>query len=83
MAHHQSALKRIRQSRRKRLQNRYYAKTTRNLIKKLRTTTEKAEAEKLLPMVLSNIDRMVKKNQFHRNKASNLKSKLMKHINSL
>ena len=49
MANHKSALKRIRQTETKRLNNRYYAKTTRNAIKKFRSETNKEEAAKLYP----------------------------------
>ena len=83
MANHKSALKRIRQNRSRREQNRYFAKTTRNAIKDLRNVTDKAEAEKMLPGVVSKIDRLAKKNVIHKNKASNLKSKLTLHISSL
>ena len=83
MAHHKSALKRIRQDQKKRLHNRFYHKSTRTAIKKLRTMTEKAEAETFLPKVISMIDRLAKRNIIHNNKAANLKSKLTKHVNSL
>ena len=43
MANHKSSLKRIRQEEKRRLHNRYYAKTMRNTVKKLRATTDKAE----------------------------------------
>lgn len=83
MAHHKSALKRIRQDQKKRLHNRFYHKSTRTAIKRLRTMTEKAEAETFLPKVISMIDRLAKRNIIHSNKAANLKSKLTKHVNSL
>lgn len=83
MAHHKSAKKRIRQDAKKRLQNRFYKKTTRTAIKNLREMTEKAEAEKFLPKVVSMIDRLAKRNTWHRSKASNLKSKLTKYVNGL
>jgi small subunit ribosomal protein S20 len=83
MANHKSALKRIRQSEAKRLHNRYYAKTTRNAIKALRNTTDKEEATKLYPEVISMIDKLAKRNIIHKNKASNLKSKLALKINHL
>ncbi|MBK1439108.1 30S ribosomal protein S20 [Parapedobacter sp. ISTM3] len=83
MANHKSALKRIRSNAAKRLRNRYQAKTTRNAIKKLRTTTNAEEAKALLPRVISMLDRLAKKNVIHKNKASNNKSKLTKHVNSL
>ena len=44
MANHKSSIKRIRSNAAKRLRNRYQAKTTRTLIKRLRTSTEKTEA---------------------------------------
>lgn len=83
MAHHASAKKRIRQDAKKRLKNRYYKKTTRSAIKRLRDITDKEEAKKFLPKVISMMDRLVKNNSWHKNKASNLKSKLTKHINKL
>jgi len=83
MANHQSAKKRIRQSEKKRLHNKYYAKTTRNAVKELRLTTEKEEASKLLPKVSSLIDKLAKRNIIHKNKAANLKSKLTRHVNKL
>ncbi len=83
MAHHKSALKRIRQNQKRRLNNRYYAKTARNAIRKLRACTEKSEAEKLFVEVSSMIDKLAKRNIIHKNKAANQKSSLAKHVNSL
>ncbi|WBL21779.1 MULTISPECIES: 30S ribosomal protein S20 [unclassified Zunongwangia] len=83
MANHKSALKRIRSNEAKRLRNRYQHKTTRNAIKKLRETEDKKEAETLYPSVASMIDKLAKKNVIHTNKASNLKSKLAKHVAAL
>jgi small subunit ribosomal protein S20 len=83
MANHKSAIKRIRSNDAKRLRNRYYAKSARTAIKQLRTTTEKAAASELLPKVASMLDKLAKKNIIHKNKASNLKSKLTKHVNAL
>ena len=60
MAHHASSKKRIRQDIKKRLQNRYYKKTTRTAIAKLRELTDKAEAQKFLPKVVSMIDKLAK-----------------------
>jgi small subunit ribosomal protein S20 len=83
MANHKSSLKRIRQTETKRLNNRYIAKTTRNAIKKFRLETNKEEAAKLYPEVVSMIDKLAKKNVIHKNKASNLKSSLALQINRL
>lgn len=83
MANHKSSIKRIRANAAKRLRNRYQAKTTRNAIKRLRSTTVKTEAAELLPKVISMLDRLAKKNVIHKNKASNNKSKLTKFVNAL
>jgi small subunit ribosomal protein S20 len=83
MANHKSALKRIRQASVARLKNRYVAKTTRNAVRDLRALTDKEEAKKLYPGVCSKLDRLAKKNVIHKNKASNLKSKLSAHIAKL
>ncbi len=83
MASHKSSLKRIRQTETKRLNNRYYAKTTRNAIKKFRTETNKEEVVKLFPEVVSMIDKLAKKNVIHKNKAANLKSSLALQMNRM
>jgi len=80
MAHHASAKKRIRQSAKRRLLNRYQGKTTRNAIKELRTAKTPAEFI-ALPKVLGMIDKLAKNNIIHRNKASRLKSQLMRKAN--
>lgn len=50
MANHKSSLKRIRQEETRRLHNRYYGKTMRNAVRKLRATTDK---KKLLQCILA------------------------------
>lgn len=83
MANHKSALKRIRQTETRRMRNRYYARTARNAVKKLRKTNSKQEAEEMLPKINAMLDKLAKKHVIHRNKAGNLKSSLAKHVNSL
>ena len=83
MAHHLSAKKRVRQTEAKRTRNKYYARTTRSAMKKLRDTTDKAEASEQYSQVVSMLDKLAKNNVIHKNKASNLKSKLAKHVNGL
>ena len=83
MANHKSAEKRIRSNDTKRIHNRYYAKTTRNAVKALRTLENKSEAGALLPKVSAMLDKLAKRNVIHKNKAANLKSKLAKKVNAL
>jgi len=83
MAYHSSAKKRIRQTETRREENRYYAKTTRNAVKKIHSMTDKEALKSEAPKVISMVDKLAKKNIIHKNKAANLKSSLARHINSL
>ena len=83
MANDASAGKRARQNGKRRLHNRYYVKTTRNAVKALRNTTDKAAAEALLPKIYAMLDKLAKKNIIHKNKAANLKSGLAVYVNKL
>ena len=83
MANHLSAIKRIRQSEKRRLHNKYYAKSARNSVRDLRNLKDKKAAEEMFPKVAAMLDKLAKKNIIHPNKAGNLKSKLKKHVNSI
>lgn len=83
MANHKSSLKRIRQEKVRTLHNKYYAKTMRNAVRKLRATTDKEAALKLYPTVQKMLDKLAKTNIIHKNKAANLKSSLTRHIVAL
>lgn len=83
MANHKSAKKRARQTVKRRLENRYWAKTTRNAIRSLRAEKQEGEATKALPRVVSLIDKLAKRGYIHQNKAGNLKSGLAVRIAGL
>lgn len=83
MAHHKSALKRIRSDRAKRLRNRYYHKTMRNALREMRELEDKKKVEEGLPKLFSMIDRLAKRNVIHKKKAGNLKSGLQMRMNKL
>jgi small subunit ribosomal protein S20 len=83
MANHKSSEKRIRQDKKKTLHNKYYAKTMRNAVRKLRTLTDKEEAVKLYPSVQKMLDKLAKRNIIHQNKAANIKSSLSAYIQKL
>jgi small subunit ribosomal protein S20 len=82
MANHKSSEKRIRSTETRQLDNKYHGKTVRNAVKKFRNTEEPAEIAAQLPKVVSMLDKLAKKSVIHKNKASNLKSKLMKQANT-
>ena len=83
MANHKSAIKRIRQSEKRKLFNKYFHKTARNAVRKLKSASSRKEADELFPKVVAMLDKLAKRNIIHKNKASNLKSKLSKHLSSL
>ncbi len=83
MANHKSALKRIRQSEKRKLYNRYYSKTMRHALRDFRVLTDKKEAEERLPKMISCIDKLAQKGIIHKNKAANLKSKCAKKVATL
>ena len=65
------------------MHNKYYARTTRNAIKAIRNTTDKAAAEQMAPKVFAMIDKLAKTNVIHKNKAANLKSGIALYINKM
>ena len=83
MANHKSAIKRIRSSETKKVSNKYQHKSTRTAMKKFLEINKKKDAEKELPVLISMIDKLAKKNIIHNNKASNLKANMSKHLNGL
>src|SRR5215207_3842581 len=83
MANHKATKKDMRQSAKRRERNRYYGKTTRNAIRDLKTLTDKTAAGEKTPEVIAMIDKLAKRGVIHKNKASNLKSKLSKRVNTL
>ncbi len=82
MANHKATKKDVRQSEKRRERNRYYGKTTRNAIRTL-LASDKTTAEQNLSKVISMIDKLAKRNVIHKNKASNLKSGIVKRISAM
>ena len=83
MANHKSSLKRIRQTEKRRLANRYWQKTARNAVRRIRKMTEKAEAIEAYNKISALLERLGRNNVISQHKASNLRSKLMLYINKL
>ena len=80
MSYHKSYIKRYRQTETRRLRNRYFAKTARNAVRRLRALNDKAEVVDANNKVSSMLDRLARKSVISKNKAANLKSKLAKHV---
>ena len=83
MANHKSCIKRIRQTKTRTEHNKYYAKTMRNAVRKLRALTNKDEALEMYPKVQKMLDKLAKTNIIHKNKAANIKSSLQLQINKM
>lgn len=76
MAHHRSAIKRIRISRKENLRNRYYRSTLRTTIRHLRESESAEERETSFRRVVSLLDRLAHKGVIHPNQASRKKARL-------
>jgi small subunit ribosomal protein S20 len=83
MANHKSAKKRIRTTARRRKVNQMVESKIKTSIKKVLSTTDKTEAEKLYKEAIAILDRSSVKGKLPKNNASRKKAALTKHINSL
>ena len=82
MANHSATKKDARQAAKRRERNRYQGKTTRNAVRDLKEIKEVSAYGEKLPVVIGMIDKLAKRGIIHKNKAANLKSKLVKHAPS-
>lgn len=83
MAHHKSAIKRIRQSRSRKLYNRGNKKLMREAVKAVRTATTVDAAREALTKAYSILDRVSARGVLHKNAAANRKSSLAAHVRKL
>ncbi|MCI0421540.1 MAG: 30S ribosomal protein S20 [Acidobacteria bacterium] len=86
MANHESAIKRNRQSQKRRTVNRSHAQRLRTQLKKIKLAIgakNKEDVQKLLAPTLSLIDKSIQKGVLHKNAASRQKSRLMHGVNQL
>lgn len=83
MPQHKSAEKRVRQSAKRRLENREKRSKMRTLTRRVLETSKKDQAEPLLKDAVSYIDRLTCKGLIHKNTAANRKSRIVRHVNSL
>lgn len=86
MANHPSALKRYRQSQRRKLVNQMNRHKLKTQMKRLRAaiaTGKSADAKPLLPETFSLIDKSVQKGVITKNTARRYKSRLTKTVNDL
>lgn len=86
MANHKSALKRVRQTEKRRLRNKSAVVQMRTVVKRFRALVAEKKAEEartMLPSVYAMIDRTRKKGIIHTNAAARYKSRLTTFLSSL
>jgi small subunit ribosomal protein S20 len=83
MPQHKSAIKRVRQSETRRVRNVQKRSKMKTAIKKVRTASDKENAAIELKNTTRILDRLVLKGLIHKNKASNMKSKLSRLVNQM
>jgi small subunit ribosomal protein S20 len=83
MPQHKSAEKRVRQTAKRRLRNRYHHARVRTLIKDLQETTSREEADQKLNAVKAQLDRLATKRLLHPNKAAHMKSRLERFVHAI
>ena len=83
MPHHKSAMKRIRQDKKRRARNRRVKSQVRGAVKSVRGAENADEARTKLVMATSTIDKAVKKGIVHKRTAARKKSRLAKKANAL
>jgi small subunit ribosomal protein S20 len=84
MPNHKSSEKRVRQSEKRRLNNRSHRSKVRTFIKKFRAALDSGKVEDIqsaLPETISVIDKSVQKGVLHKNAAARYKSRLTMHAN--
>ena len=86
MARHASAMKRARQSEKRRLRNRFFRGAARKAISKARVaidTGETPEAREAVILAVKALDKAAEKGVIHKNNAARRKSRLMKRLAAL
>ncbi len=83
MPQHKSAIKRLRQSKKRNAHNRSRRSKLRTLMGKVLKSTDKESAEKNLKEAVSFIDRSAAKGLIHKNTAARKKAQLTTHVNNL
>ena len=83
MAHHKSAWKRIRQTKKRRLYNRLNKKTLKFAIRDVRESSTYEDGLEKLKKVGRLLDKVAARGIIHKNNAANKKSSLAKLVNNL
>ena len=83
MAHHASAIKRNRQSKKRKAYNKTYKLLIKNATKAVRASKDLVSAEEALRLAAKALDRSAAKGIIHKNTAANRKSSLARFVNKI
>jgi small subunit ribosomal protein S20 len=83
MAHHKSAVKRIRTADKQRMVNRQNRSKLHTLTKAVREADSKEKAQAALKRITPVIDKLAASGLIHKNKAANRKSRLVKFVTTI
>ena len=86
MANHYSALKRVRQTKKRTATNRNSKGVLRGALRQIRETLVEANLEKVrqqMPEAFSRVDKAIQKGVLHKNTAARLKSRLMARLHAV
>lgn len=83
MPQHKSAIKRVRQNKKRRDHNRKLRSKLRTLVTNVLEASDKESAEKNLTQATSFVDKMAAKGIIHDNNAARKKARMTKHVNNL
>lgn len=83
MAHHASAIKRNRQSKKRKAYNKTYKVQIKNATKAVRACKDLVTAEEALRLAAKVLDRSAAKGIIHKNTAANRKSSLARFVNKI
>lgn len=82
MAHHKSAIKRIKTNQKANESNRHYKSMMKTALKKVFENPEKENLEGNAKEAVSMLDKLARKGIIHKNKAANQKSRIARFLNS-
>jgi small subunit ribosomal protein S20 len=83
MAHHKSAKKRVRSTKRRAERNKTALSKVKTLIKKVYDTEDNAKVQEYLKEAVAFLDKTASKGRLHKNTVARKKSALTKHVNKL
>ncbi len=83
MAHHKSALKRIKTNEKRKIRNRAAASKIKTLMKKVYDKEDNKDVEPILKEAVAYLDKSASKGRLHKNNAARKKSALVRYVNSL